>query len=57
MVFDKSRSAVKNRLAAAKSNVREVFSDSKDKSFTEAVLDLAKNDGEANRQFVRDMRS
>jgi hypothetical protein len=56
MVFDKTRTAVRNRLSAAKNNTKEVFNDSKDRSFTEAVIDLAKNDGQANRQFIKDLR-
>jgi hypothetical protein len=57
MVFDKSRKALRGRFQAAKSNTKEVFNDSKDRSFTEAVIDLAKNDGKANRQFIKDLRS
>jgi hypothetical protein len=56
MAFEKSRSAVRNRIEAAKRNTREILDDSKDKSFTEATIDLLKNDGEANRRFIKDLR-
>ena len=57
MVFDRTRKAYRNRAEATKKNLRELISDSKDRSFTEATLDLMKNSGEANRQLIRDLRS
>lgn len=56
MVFEKTRKAIRNRIDAAKRNSREFIDDAKDRSLTEAMEDALKNDGEANRRFVKDLR-